>query len=103
MPAGLSAWALFAGFVLSLISFVAWGLRLIARGKLIQGVIYDDVRGQRDSWRKAAETALATNSKHSDNEQRLVAAVEQLTATQRETLALVRLLVPQRIGSGDTS
>lgn len=94
MPTDVGAWALFAGFVIALVAFVFWGLRQLIRGRLIQGVIYDDVRAQRDRWQDTATTALDATTEMSAHLTRLISAVEQLTATQRETLELVRRLVP---------
>jgi type IV secretory pathway TrbF-like protein len=93
MTADMTPWAIFAGFVIGLISLVGWGIRLMARGRLVPGVIYDDVRGQRDAWKTAAETYAAASAEMSAHVARLVSAVEQLTAVQRETTALVRQLV----------
>lgn len=36
---------------------------LIVLGRLIPKITYDDVRRQRDEWKKVAEEALAQNSK----------------------------------------
>jgi hypothetical protein len=36
---------------------------LIVLGRLIPKITYDDVRKQRDEWKKVAEEALAQNSK----------------------------------------
>lgn len=36
---------------------------LIVLGRLIPKITYDDVRQQRDEWKKVAEEALAQNSK----------------------------------------
>jgi hypothetical protein len=86
-------WALFAGFVVGLISLVGWGIRLLGNGRLIQGIVYDDVRGQRDGWRAAAETSLAANRELADHVGRLVQTTEKLIEAQRDTEALVRTLV----------
>lgn len=93
MPTELGPWAIFAGFVVSLIGFVFYVLRSMTKGRLVQGVVYDDVIKEREDWKKAAQTALSTSAENAANMGRLVAAVEQLTATARETQQMVRQLV----------
>lgn len=77
----------------------AVGLLLVAIGLVLTGRIvpratHQEVRADRDAYRRAAETALAANAELSSHVGRLVGAVEQQTAAQRETLELVRRLVP---------
>lgn len=86
-------WALFAGFVGLLISFNFWVLRQMVRGKLVQGVIYDDVRDQRGRWQAVAETGLSVNRDLTDHVGRLVATNERIIESQRDTEQLVRSLI----------
>lgn len=77
----------------------AVGLLLIAiamvlGGRIVPRATHLEVRADRDAYRRAAETALAASAEMSGHVGRLVGAVEQLTASQRETLDLVRRLVP---------
>jgi hypothetical protein len=74
---------------------------LVFTGKLVSWRIHNEVRTDRDAYRRAAETALAASAEMSAHVGRLVGAVEQLTASQRETLELVRRLVP--VVPGDRS
>jgi hypothetical protein len=71
---------------------------LVFTGKLVSWRIHNEVRTDRDTYRRAAETALAASAEMSAHVGRLVGAVEQLTASQRETLDLVRRLVPAAPG-----
>lgn len=86
-------WALFAGFVGLLISFNFWVLRQMVRGRLVQGVIYDDVCEQRNRWQAVAETGLSVNRDLTDHVGRLVATNERIIESQRDTEQLVRNLI----------
>lgn len=80
---------------------VALGVVLVLLGWLIPRSTHREVRADRDAYKAAALTALAASDKMGDNVERLTtavgqqsAAIEQQIALQRETLALVRQLVP---------
>lgn len=53
-------------------------------------------RGRADDWRGTAKTREAANEVMSTNVQKLIASVEQLAASQREILALVKSLATDR-------
>ena len=81
-------WGLVGLFVLS-----------VMRGWLVPGRIHDEVRADRDAYKKAAETSLKASTETAGQLRRmtsavgqLATAVEQQSATTRETLALVRAL-----------
>ncbi len=63
-------------------------------GRIVPRATHDEVRKDRDAYRLAAETALVATREMSNNVARLTGAVEQLAASQRETLMLVHQLVP---------
>ena len=88
--AELSGWIPQTGAV-GLLLATFW---LMFTGKIIPWRIHNEVRQDRDTYRTAAETALAATAEMSGHVGKLVSAVEQLTAAQRETLDLVRRLVP---------
>lgn len=76
----------------------ATGLLLLAvwavlNGRIVPKATHDEVRRDRDAYRVAADTALAATREMATNVARLTAAVEQLAASQRETLSLVHQLV----------
>lgn len=67
---------------------------LVLAGKIVPKALHDEVRTDRDTYRMAAETALKAATEAAGSVQQLTAAVEKLATTQRETLDLVRRLVP---------
>jgi hypothetical protein len=76
----------------------ATGLLLLAvwavlAGRIVPRATHEEVRRDRDAYRVAADTALAATREMAANVARLTAAVEQLAASQRETLSLVHQLV----------
>ena len=93
MPPELTPWVIIAGFVSALATVIIAGLRGLTSGRIVVGRHYDDARADEEAWRRATETSLAANTEMASNVARLVAAVEQLTVTTRETQALVRQLV----------
>ena len=93
MPIELSPLAVILPFVAALATVIIVVLRGLTSGRIVVGRHYDDARADESAWRNAAETALAANTEMSNHVSRLVSAVEQLTATTRETQQLVRALV----------
>ena len=93
MPPELSPWGVILPFVAALATVIIVVLRGLTSGRIVVGRHYDDARTDEAAWRKAAETALTANVEMTSHVARLVAAVEQLTATTRETQQLVRVLV----------
>ena len=93
MSPELTPWVLFGGFISLLGMTIIIGLRAILRGSIVAGRHYDDANIRGEQWRRAAETAMAANVEMSNHIARLVSAVEQSTATTRETQQLVRQLV----------
>lgn len=91
MPVELAGWIPQTGAVGLLLAAV-WA---VFTGRLIPRATHNEVRHDRDVYRAAAEQALAASAEMSSHVGRLVSAVEQLTAAQRETLDLVRRLVPE--------
>lgn len=83
-----------------LLLVVCW---LVVTGRLVPRPTHNEVRSDRDTYRKAAETALLAAAEASAHVGRLVSTVEQLTAAQRETLELVRRLVPPTPAPTDRS
>lgn len=86
----LSGWVPQVGAVGLLLAAV-WAVLM---GRIVPRSTHEEVRRDRDTYRTAAETALAASAEMSGHVGRLVSAVEQLTAAQRETLDLVRRLAP---------
>lgn len=90
MPAELVGWIPQTG-ALGLLLMAIWA---VLTGRIIPRATHDEVRRDRDAYREAAERSLAASAEWSGHVGRLVSAVEQLTAAQRETLDLVRRLAP---------
>jgi hypothetical protein len=86
----LAGWIPQTGAVGLLLAAVA----MVLTGRIVARPLYLEARADRDRAQRAADTAIAANIEMSANVARLVGAVEQLTAAQRETLDLVRRLVP---------
>lgn len=83
---------------------------LILLGRIVPRVTHNEVRKDRDDYRKAAEKALAGASEMSSHVGQLTTAVGQLTTavqqqaeTQRETLSLVRQLMRDLASDGHVS
>ncbi|MES2211021.1 MAG: hypothetical protein V4515_12715 [Chloroflexota bacterium] len=68
----------------------------VLQGRIIPRSTHEEVRRDRDAYRTGADTALAATREMATNVARLTAAVEQLAASQRETLSLVHQLLPAR-------
>lgn len=68
----------------------------VLTGRIVPRATHNEVRMDRDAYRRTAETALEAAAQSAANVSRLTAAVEQLAGTQREMLALVQQLVPVR-------
>lgn len=93
MPIDLAGWIPQTGAVgLLLLAVLA-----VLTGRIIPRATHEEVRHDRDTYREAAEKALAASAEMSSHVGRLVSAVEQLTASQRETLDLVRRLTPPSV------
>jgi hypothetical protein len=91
MPlAELAGWVPQAGAT-GLLLVAVW---LVLSGRIVPKGLHDEVRADRDIYRTAVEKSLAANAEQAVNVGRLVSAVEQLTAAQRETLDIVRRLAP---------
>lgn len=86
----LAGWVPQAGAT-GLLLVAVW---LVLSGRIVPKGLHDEVRRDRDTYRAAAETALAASAEQASNVRQLVAAVQELTATQRETLDLVRRWAP---------
>lgn len=97
MLGDLAGWVPQAGATGLLLAAV-W---LVLTGRIVPRALHDEVRRDRDNYRAAAETALAASSEQASNVRQLVTAVQELTATQRETLDLVRRWAPpaERVAS----
>lgn len=94
MLTDLAGWAPQTGAVGLLLTAV-WA---VLSGRIVPKGLHDEVRADRDIYRDAAEKALLANAEQAVNIGKLVSAVEQLTAAQRETLDLVRRLNPPPVG-----
>lgn len=88
MPIELVGWLPQTSAV-GLLLLAVW---LVLTGRIVPRTIHNEVRQDRDVYRVAAETALAASVEMSGHVGRLVTAVDQLTASQRETLEVVRRL-----------
>lgn len=85
----LSGWIPQTGAVGLLLTAV-WA---VLAGRIVPRATHEEVRRDRDAYRTAADVALAATREMATNVARLTAAVEQLAASQRETLSLVHQLV----------
>jgi hypothetical protein len=84
------------GFVGALAATVIIGLRAIINGKLVSGKVHDEVRFDRDTYRKAAETTLEANRELAQHVGRLVTMVEQLAKLSTENHTLIRQLLAEQ-------
>lgn len=86
----LSGWVPQAGAT-GLLLMSVW---LVLTGRIVPRSTHDEVRVDRDAYRDAAQAAIKANTEAAGHVGRLTSAVEQLTAAQRETLALLQKVVP---------
>lgn len=66
----------------------------VLTGRIVPRATHNEVRLDRDAYRRTAETALEAAAQSAANVARLTAAVEQQTTAHREMLALIQQLVP---------
>lgn len=92
--ADVTPWVVILGFVASLATTVIATIRGLQSGRIVVGRHYEDALKREAAWQKVAETALEANRQGARNQDTLMSSVADLAAGQRETLALVRQLVP---------
>jgi hypothetical protein len=91
VPVELVGWIPQTGAVGLLLVALFWA---VMSGRIVPRATHEEVRRDRDVYRAAAESALDASREMSSHVGRLVSAVEQLTAAQRESLDLLHRMVP---------
>lgn len=86
-------WTIMGGFVVALGTTIVIGIRALMIGKLVAGNIHDEVRHDRDTYRVAAETALAVNRELASNIAPLITTVDKLVDMTAENQAIMRQLL----------
>jgi hypothetical protein len=89
----VTPWAIMAGFVTALGSVVIYGIRRLVKGDLVPGNLHGEVRTDRDTYKKAVETALATNAQLAASVDRLTSSVDLLIRTTNENQLIMRQIV----------
>jgi len=75
---------------------------LQARGHLVPKRLHDEVRADRDTYRLAAETALAAATKAANSTEQLTSTVNTLVQNSEEQLRLTRQILGQISGPAPT-
>lgn len=94
LPTDAAFWIVVVTFVSALATSIITVLRALTSGKIVVGRHYEDALRREESWREAAETAIATVTELSGHLGRLTGAMEQATATMREAVSLVKASAP---------